>query len=236
MGGGTVIIFDFDRTLIEDDSDRWVVTNMGLAQLFNHLRSTLPWNSLMDRMLEELHIQGKTVNDITDCLKTMPLHPDVIAVIKSAHALGCDLKVVSDSNHFYIKTILEHHGIYDCFSDIVTNPAVLDGERLRIFPYHDGVSSHDCDLCPRNLCKGIVIKQIQTSVTENENKRIIYIGDGMNDFCPTLKLVKRDYVLPRKNFPLWGRIAKNSELVKAKVFDWGSGEDLAKILLQLINS
>lgn len=48
MGGGkVVIIFDFDRTLIEDDSDRWVLTNMGLTQLFNHLRPTLAWTSLM---------------------------------------------------------------------------------------------------------------------------------------------------------------------------------------------
>lgn len=42
-----VIIFDFDRTLIDDDSDRWVVENMGLTHLFNQLRPALPWNALM---------------------------------------------------------------------------------------------------------------------------------------------------------------------------------------------
>lgn len=36
----TVIIFDFDRTLIDDDSDRWVVENMGLTHLLNQLRPT----------------------------------------------------------------------------------------------------------------------------------------------------------------------------------------------------
>ncbi|KAG8376108.1 hypothetical protein BUALT_Bualt09G0029100 [Buddleja alternifolia] len=236
MAGKTVIIFDFDRTLIDDDSDRWVITNMGLTQLFNQLLPTLPWNTLMDMMLKELQIQGKTVNDIAKCLKGIPLHPDIVAVIKSAHALGCDLKVVSDANMFYIKTILEHYGIYNCFSEITSNPAVVDSGRLRIFPYHNIASSHGCNLCPPNLCKGRVIAKIQASVSENESKRIIYIGDGKNDLCPTLKLDEGDCVMPRMNFPLWNSISKNSELVKAKVYEWGNGEDLGRILLQLLNS
>ncbi|PRQ31989.1 putative inorganic diphosphatase [Rosa chinensis] len=41
---------------------RWVVMEMGLNQLFNVLRSTMPWNSLMDRMMMELHLQGKTTD------------------------------------------------------------------------------------------------------------------------------------------------------------------------------
>lgn len=228
MAEKTVIVFDFDRTLIDDDSDRWVMTNMGLTNLFLQLRRTLPWNSLMDKMLEELHIQGKTVNDIAQCLKGIHLHPHVISVIKSAHSLGCDLKVASDSNMFYIKTILEHHGIYHCFSEIVTNPILVDsGGRLRIFPCHDVASSHACNLCPPNLCKGRVIERIQS---ETGSKRLIYIGDGMNDFCPTLKLVAADCVMPRKNFPLWGHLSNNLELVKAKVCEWSDGEELAKIL------
>ncbi|KAK4381708.1 Inorganic pyrophosphatase 2 [Sesamum angolense] len=107
MAGSVVILFDFDRTLIEDDSDRWVITKYGSERIVppvpNAYHGTLSW---------------------------------------------CDLKVVSDSNLFYIKTILEHNGVYNCFSEITTNPALVDGGRLRIFPYHDAASSHGCDLCP----------------------------------------------------------------------------------------
>lgn len=39
-------------------------------------------------MLEELHSQGKTVKDITECLKGTPLDQHIIAAIKAAHALG----------------------------------------------------------------------------------------------------------------------------------------------------
>lgn len=65
--------------------------------------------------------------------------------------------------------------------------------------------------------------------------RFIYVGDGRNDFCPTLKLAEGDCVMPRKNFPLWDRILANPQLVKAKVYEWSNGEDLARILLKLID-
>lgn len=81
------------------------------------------------------------------------------------------------------------------------------------------------------------MEQIQASIFESgRSKKLIYIGDGMNDFCPTLKLVAGDSVMPRKNFPLWNRIMENSQLVKANIYEWGDGEDLARILLKLINS
>ena len=128
-----VVVFDFDRMLIDEDSNRWVVTQMGLTSLFNELRSTLPWNSLMDRMMRELHSQGKTIDDTTKCLNRTPIHPRVIAAIKSARALGCDLRIISDANQFFIEKILDHHGLVGCFSQIITNPSFVDDEgRLRI--------------------------------------------------------------------------------------------------------
>ncbi|KAK9208722.1 hypothetical protein WN944_001082 [Citrus x changshan-huyou] len=232
-----VVVFDFDRTLIDGDSDNWVVTQMGLTHLFNQLRSTLPWNSLMDRMMKELHSQGKTVEDIANCLRQCPLDSHVAAAIKSAHSLGCDLKIVSDANQFYIETIMEHHGLLGCFSEIYTNPTCVDEQgRLRILPYHDStLSHHGCNLCPSNLCKGFVLDHVCTSFGCGK-QRFIYLGDGRGDFCPTLKLRDCDFVMPRKNYPLWDRICSNPMLIKAKVHEWSSAEELKKILLHLIGA
>ncbi|KAK2993415.1 hypothetical protein RJ640_021634 [Escallonia rubra] len=234
---GMMVVFDFDRTVIDDDSDRWVVVEMGLAPLFNQLRSTLPWNSLMERMMKELHSKGKTVEDIAECLKRVPLHPRVIAAIKSAHSLGCNLKVLSDANQFFIETILKHYGVYGCFSEVITNPTLVDGEgRLRIFPYHDSASSpHSCNLCPPNLCKGLEIERIRACSSDNGEKRFIYLGDGSGDICPSLKLGEGDNVMPRKNFPLWDRIRSNPMLFKAEIHEWSDAEELEKILIQLIH-
>ena len=116
---GIVVVFDFDKTIIDVDSDNWVVDELGATDLFNQLLPTMPWNSLMvscvdffiinsvlvsvgeldypqcslvnvvqDRMMKELHSQGKTIDDIAEVLKRVPIHPRAVPAIKSAHALG----------------------------------------------------------------------------------------------------------------------------------------------------
>ncbi|KAF8413041.1 hypothetical protein HHK36_001015 [Tetracentron sinense] len=234
---GVVVIFDFDQTIIDCECDDWVVEEMGATQLFNQLLPTMPWNSLMDRIMAEFHSQGKTTEEIAECLKRIPLHPQIITAIKSAHAHGCDLRILSDANVFYIETIFKHHGLMEYFSEIHTNLSFVDEEgKLKIFPHHDFTSSpHGCSLCPPNMCKSIVMKQMQSSASV-EGRRFIYIGDGSGDFCPSLKLGERDQVMPRKNFPLWELICKNSMLIKASVHEWSDGEGLERVLLHLINT
>ncbi|KAJ4717924.1 Inorganic pyrophosphatase [Melia azedarach] len=235
---GIVVIFDFDKTIIDCDSDNFVVDELGATDLFNQLLPTMPWNSLMDRMMKELHSQGKTVEDIKEVLKRIPIHPRIIPAIKSAHALGCELRILSDANLFFIETILEHLDIKNYFSEINTNPGYVDEQegRVRIFPYHDFTNcSHGCNLCPPNMCKGLIIERIQASLAKEGDKTIIYLGDGSGDYCPSLKLEEGDYVMPRKNFPLWDLISRNPMLIKAEIHEWCDGEELEKVLLHLIN-
>ncbi|KAI5593771.1 hypothetical protein POPTR_003G034600v4 [Populus trichocarpa] len=234
--GGIVVVFDFDKTIIDVDSDNWVIDELGFTDLFNQLLHTMPWNSLMDRMMKEIHSHGKTIEDIAEVLRRIPIHPQVISAIKAAHALGCELRIVSDANMFFIETILNHLGLKDYFSEINTNPGFVDEqERLRISPYHDFTqSSHCCSLCPPNMCKGLIIERIQASISKDGSKKIIYLGDGAGDYCPSLKLTEADYVMPRKNFPVWDLISENPLLVKAEIHEWINGAELERVLLQII--
>ncbi|PIA64398.1 hypothetical protein AQUCO_00100110v1 [Aquilegia coerulea] len=230
---GIVVVFDFDKTIIDCDSDNWVVDDLGGTDLFNELLPTMPWNTLM--MMKELHSQGRTIEEIVECLQRAPLIPQIISTIKSAHALGCELKILSDANLFFIETILKHHGLMDYFSEINTNPGFVDEGRLRIFPYHDFISCpHGCDLCPPNMCKGFVIEKIRASAFAEGKKRFFYLGDGKGDYCPSLKLGGNDYVLPRKNYPLWELISNNPSLLKANIYGWSNGEELEQILIHLL--
>ncbi|XP_038899083.1 inorganic pyrophosphatase 2-like isoform X3 [Benincasa hispida] len=212
---GIVVVFDFDKTIIDLDSDNWVVDELGATDLFNELLPTMPWNSLMDRMMMELHEQGRTIDDIADVLKRAPMHPDVVPAIKAAHALR------------------------ECFSEIHTNPSLVDEEgRLRIFPIHK-FSKSPHDFCPPNMCKGLVMERIQASLMAEgkTKKRFIYLGDGNGDYCPSLKLGEGDFLMPRKNFPLWDLISQQNPLViKAEIHEWSDGEEMGRILLRLINS
>lgn len=136
-----------------------------------------------DRMMKELHDHGKTIEEIKQVLRRIPIHPRVIPAIKSAHALGyksesnllkfrftirfsftirflrCELRIVSDANTFFIETVTEHLGISEFFSEINTNPGLVDEQgRLIISPYHDFTkSSHGCSRCPPNMCKVLLL-------------------------------------------------------------------------------
>ncbi|KAF6138716.1 hypothetical protein GIB67_040848 [Kingdonia uniflora] len=110
---------------------------------------------------------------------------------------------MSDANVFFIETILEHHGLLHYFSEINTNPSLIDKEgRLRILPYHDLETSPRCfNPCPPNMCKGVIIERIRESVSAVGRKRFIYVGDGKGDFCPSLKLEEGDHVMPKEDYP-----------------------------------
>ncbi|KAK6148704.1 hypothetical protein DH2020_016229 [Rehmannia glutinosa] len=231
-----VVVFDFDKTIIELDSDNWVVDELGATDLFNELLPTMPWNLLMDRMMKELHAQGKTIEEIKDVLRRAPIHPRIVPAIKKAHALGCDLRILSDANMFFIETIIDHLGIKNCFSEINTNPSYVDNEgRLRISPYVDFQSSpHGCNRCPPNMCKGMIIERIQASLAKEGKKRMIYLGDGIGDFCPSLKLGEADFMMPRKDFPVWDLICENRALLRAEIHEWTDGDEMEVTLLKLI--
>ncbi|KAL0441433.1 UNVERIFIED_CONTAM: Inorganic pyrophosphatase 2 [Sesamum radiatum] len=233
---GIVMVFDFDKTIIEVDSDNWVVDELGATDLFNQLLPTMPWNSMMDRMMRELHAQGKTLEDIKEVLRRAPMHPRVVPAIKKAHALGCDLRIVSDANMFFIETILDHLDIKDCFTEINTNPSYVDDQgRLRISPYVDfHTSPHGCNLCPPNMCKGMIIERIQAFIAKEGKKRMIYLGDGSGDFCPSLKLKEGDFMMPRKNYPVWDLICENRAVLRAEIHEWADGVELERVLLELI--
>jgi pyridoxal phosphate phosphatase PHOSPHO2 len=44
-GNGVVVVFDFDKTIIDCDSDNWVVDALGATARFDDLLCRLPWNS-----------------------------------------------------------------------------------------------------------------------------------------------------------------------------------------------
>ncbi|KAL8170577.1 hypothetical protein V2J09_022381 [Rumex salicifolius] len=235
-----VVVFDFDKTIIDVDSDNWLLDElgMGFTEMFEHLLLAKPWNTAMDIMMREVQRKGVTVDEIVGVLQRIPIHPRMVPTIKSIHSAGCCLRIVSDANRFFIETILEHLGVRSCFSSIDTNPGFVDKQqgRVRIQPYHPHFpnSPHACTNpnCAPNMCKGNVVERL---ISEEKSKKFIYLGDGKGDYCPCLKLRDCDIVMPRKNFPAWDLIRGEPEGVKSQVHSWGDGGDLEAVLPQLIH-
>jgi pyridoxal phosphate phosphatase PHOSPHO2 len=82
---------------------------------------------------------------------------------------------------------------------------------------------HSCKVgCLVNMCKGDELDgylAAQSSSGSREVERIIYIGDGENDFCPLLRMREGDLALVRKGFTLEERIREEGGL-KCEVKYW----------------
>ena len=73
---------------------------------------------------------------------------------------------------------------------------------------------------------------------EKPYKRIVYLGDGANDLCPTLKLGHQDIVLARKGYELdrliQDRLQSDPQCIKATVYQWCTHQELATKIRRLV--
>jgi pyridoxal phosphate phosphatase PHOSPHO2 len=80
-------------------------------------------------------------------------------------------------------------GLSQLFDRITTNPATWKDDgllevRRRVDPEGD---QHNCKVgCSPNMCKG---EELSAFLKEHEEyEKVVYIGDGSNDFCPVVRL------------------------------------------------
>ncbi|KAI1294480.1 hypothetical protein EDD11_008117 [Mortierella claussenii] len=69
-----LVVFDFDWTLIEADSDYWVVQHLGgdLAKQQKDLVEKMQWTDLQDMLLGQMHERGVTRQDLEKTLSKIP--------------------------------------------------------------------------------------------------------------------------------------------------------------------
>lgn len=236
MSGGSLLIFDFDHSLIDCNSDPWVVDQLGASELMLSIRPHIgSWTDLMDRIMVEIAARGRNIGDVEDALKRVPLHPAMNRAIKTAHSWGWELQIISDANIFFIETILSLYDLKHHFTEIHTNPAHVDEQGvLRIQPYQKP-PAHQCGLCPSNMCKGLILDDVRAT-TQLRKCQTIYIGDGSGDYCPCLRLQEGDHILAREGYPLLRLLQRNNQAIRAQVHVWSSALDVESYLLQLHES
>lgn len=102
--------------------------------------------------------------------------------------------------------------------------------RLVVAPCHDHASMghHGCPLCPSNLCKGKELEALRNA--QQTHRRVVYCGDGANDFCAVLRLGKGDVALARGGFPLEKLINQHRNCVNADVVVWNTHDELARLI------
>ncbi|KAK0461258.1 phosphatase phospho-type [Desarmillaria tabescens] len=231
-----LIVFDFDWSMADQDSDRWIfeVLAPDLRRKMKTLKDDIQWTDLVSQSLREAHARGITREQIEDALRIMPFHPGMVRGIKRLKEEGnTTFLCLSNANNIFITTILEKNGLLPAFEEIITNraewePSGLLNLRRRIDPHGP---QHNCMVgCSPNMCKG---EELDAFLARHAPAydQIIYVGDGSNDFCPTLRLRSQDMVLCRSFRGLQRRIAKEGEKLglKCQVKYWGGAWEVEEI-------
>ncbi|XP_069760899.1 phosphoethanolamine/phosphocholine phosphatase-like [Narcine bancroftii] len=228
-----LIVFDFDETIIQHNSDNVILKcnpEQSLPEELAHPQEEGCWNEYMSKVYQYLGEKGVKEETMRKVLAETPLTKEMLTLFQflreSADLFECI--IISDANTFFINSVLQANGLSSIFQKIYTNPSCFDNKNtFTISPYH----SHMCEQCPVNMCKRQILNNhlLQRAV-EEELEKIFYIGDGTNDFCPSIALSSTDVIFPRKNYPLDRLISEikmtEPSAAQAQVVPWESGEDI----------
>jgi len=252
----TAVIFDYDWTLINCNSDTFIFEQLWPerpAVVQELSKAGLQWTKAVDQAFQLLHEHVKpTTQQILDTVAHVPVQDGMLDAVRYAHEHGAALFIVSDANTAFIEAFLQAKGIRDLFQNIVSNKAVLDGERFSVQPYYDydHLPPHACPCCPMtpNMCKGSILTKDLDVFSQFD--RVIYLGDGGGDYCACHRLRPGcDYALARRNLMLANLLAEHSTEakqnfthlaseypVKATVKLWESGVDVFNLLQEILGS
>lgn len=243
-------VFDFDHTIIEGNSDVEITRLLNkryIPKEIKDLHKSDGWTAFMQAIFELLHRQGvyeDTIKDLITNLAAVPGMPELIRSLKED--FSSDVIIISDSNSYFIKSWIKANNLEDCVLKVFTNPAEFDKDILKITMYH---FQDSCKLSTKNLCKGQIMEEFveKRSETDNLYDKIFYFGDGMNDFCPILRLKETDIAFVRKNYKCEDLVKKAVEgqykdedgvlrIVNANVFIWENAFEIIDYMKRLLTN
>lgn len=236
--------FDFDHTIIDENSDLYVrklAPNEHIPEDISALFSNKGWTEYMGAIFKYLHSNGTTPSEVEACMHEIPLTDGMSTLFDFISKEHIEVIIISDSNSQFIKMILENFQLQQSVKEVFTNPANFDTAGCLNIEYHH--FQDWCQLSTKNLCKGHILQQYIKKRSEegHDFASIFYVGDGSNDFCPTLTLGECDYVLPRKGFTLLKKIrnyhpddSEKDVQLKAQVYAWDTGRDILSHLKEVL--
>lgn len=242
----TLFIWDFDNTIVLDNTDTLVFSKLApdilqtLRPLVHPLGSTPPplWTDLVASGLRALFHRGISSDTILSAVAQAPLPAQtrtaLLAVAKCPYACS---GILSDANSLFISACLSRNNIDEAFTftaGVVTNPAYVDNSGcVRVAPYLKGdvpERRHSCHTCPRNLCKGEVLDKMLRS--DYKGWRLVYVGDGGNDFCPVRRMGENCVTLVREGHSLHRKVVEGG--VRAQVRLWKTADELRVMVDELL--
>ncbi|XP_066302081.1 pyridoxal phosphate phosphatase PHOSPHO2-like [Branchiostoma lanceolatum] len=229
-------VFDFDRTIIDCNSDDWVATlcpgGEPPKEIWDKYRQGFFMEAAED-LLQHLHDNGVSSQDILDVMTQAPYTEgmkDVLTFIGKNRGVF-DCIIMSGTNELFLEAALKAEGVdREVVSKTYTNYGHIDDTgRMHVKSYHNRLCSCSVDICKGTLLPEYIKGKAQKGVTYT---KVVYVGDGRNDFCPCKGLGPPDVVMPRKGYKLLEIIEALTpeNRLKAKVIPWEQGSEVLSVL------
>lgn len=224
-------IFDFDKTIIDDDSDATIIRKLRDRRTQPHREhGSKEWTPYMSNVFEYAHAAGLSQEEILSSIASMKPTAGMVELITWLSTTGWDILVITDANSVFVHHWLKTHHLEDKITSVITNRAFFENGRLYIEPC---MTQNTCGYCPSNLCKSLAL--VNWSHTREPYDLLIYTGDGKNDFCPSANLSEESIVFPRKDYVLHRKIQKAmmapSTELKCKIVPWEDGFHILHTLM-----
>jgi pyridoxal phosphate phosphatase PHOSPHO2 len=253
-------VFDFDHTIIDVNSDTYIDKLIVMREnelngtnvvydpknLYKYSKSiedlkqleswTWRMNGVFDLFRSKYDI---TKDELIACLHEIKVPNEMKQFINTLATNGFTLIIISNSNTVFIDEILRNNEMDHYFekNKIFTNPAQFDNDgKLIVTPFNETQKENntnvDCmsGICAKNICKGSILRNY-ISKNQKDYTKILYAGDGQNDYCPSLYLNERDHFLVRENFPLAKLLREDEKLlkrIKSNILFWNNGGDIER--------
>ncbi|XP_053121647.1 phosphoethanolamine/phosphocholine phosphatase isoform X2 [Hemicordylus capensis] len=237
-----LLIFDFDETIVNENSDDSIIHALPGKQLPESIRQTYRegfYNDYMQGVLKYMGDQGVKMTDFKAIYEKIPLSPgmrDLFQFLSKQQDLF-EIILISDANMFGIECALKAARAYSLFRKIFSNPSSFDKRGyFTLGPYH----SHSCPRCPANMCKRKILTEYLAERAQEGARfeRVFYIGDGANDFCPSVAMKATDVAFPRKGYPMHQltlEMEKNQPgAYQAAVVPWDSAVEVCSYLQEVL--
>jgi len=225
------IIFDFDKTIIDKDTDEQVKTLLNKDIVKNlekkYFNNEVNWTKHMNEIYKEIEKTGKNIEDILEIVNKLSLNSEFNLLFNylEKNKNFFELNIISSANKLLIESILNKNKI-NIFKNIIAFPYEIKNNLLI---QKDIGLNNDCEFCSGDICKSLLFKN-----NFDINQKIIFICDGWNDYCLAKNLKKNDILCTRKNYKLYKMLNNNKYKINCQNFCFENGKDIINLLEKLI--
>jgi 2,3-diketo-5-methylthio-1-phosphopentane phosphatase len=164
------LLCDFDGTVTKSDVGFRVYTRFG-DERWEEINKRWRRGEISSKecLIGEYSLIDASEDEVREYVMGMEIDPGFADLVNTCKENGIPIAVVSDGFDFYIHAILEKYGFSNV--DAFCNRMWFNGRKVELaFPFYD----QGCGKCGN--CKTLHVKKLR-----DENRKVIYIGDGLSD-------------------------------------------------------